>query len=242
MPVVSQGSLKPEYFADLKGFLNPDLSEDQGWADLSRAEIVATLSISKEEATSLLIEINSQLARTGKAWDSKESEHLDCPNADLLVLMLNKYPRIKDLGDPDTVGMDQVTSDFRDMDQDQVIAVINWCRRFFGIPGGGVFAELKPGSTFTHGGRIVQGDLDDSTTNAGTARSTQPTPPTPPKPPNVPSGAGKTVFNFAGGLTGRVDASGEFIKVRGQDYDPTSEEHRGFALKYGYDLKTGKKK
>lgn len=169
MPVVSQGSLKPAYFADLKKFLNPDLSEDQGWADLSRSEIVSTLQIKKEEAISLLIEINSQLARTGKAWDSKKSEHIDCSNANLLVLMLNKYPRIKDLGNPDSVGMEQVTSDFGDQDQDEVIKVINWCRRFFGIPGGGTFIELKPGSTFTHKGRMVQGDLNDSTTDAGTS-------------------------------------------------------------------------
>lgn len=205
MPVVSQGSLKPAYFAALEKLLKTET--DLSWASLSWSKIKFELDLeTKIEALKIVHEINVQLIDTEQAWylvRPGRYERYECPHKDLLISMFNDdYGRIKAFGDPETFGLEQIKTKYSNKDPKKVIEVVNWCRHF--IAGkDGVFIALN--ADVTVGGTITHGDkIDSTTTNAGASnmppahaaamnRVKNMPKPTPPKPPNVPSGAGKTI-------------------------------------------------
>lgn len=198
MPVVSYGALTPQFFETLKKELNPDPpTEDLKWADLSRAEIIATLGISKDKAVEILLEINSQLV-SGKAWVYIRPglyEEQECPNKDLLISMLNtNRPRFKDF-DNEKFKADDLVAEYGTDDLAEKIAVVNWCRSF--TANKGVFialqADVNTGVPFTM----------PSAHAAAMKRVANMPKPTPPTRPTPPSGTGGKTVNINHDIAGR---------------------------------------
>lgn len=241
MSVVSYGALTPQFFETLKKELNPDPpTEDLKWADLSRAEIIATLGISKDKAVEILLEINSQLV-SGKAWVYIRPglyEEQECPNKDLLISMLNtNRPRFKDF-DNEKFKADDLVAEYGTDDLAEKIAVVNWCRSF--TANKGVFialqADVNTGVPFTmpsaHAAAMKR-----------VANMPKPKSPTPPKPPTPPLTATDSSISTSGDMVGRIHAeNGVIITIGGELYNPKNPAHRKLASQKGYDPETGKKK
>lgn len=235
MPVVTRGVLTPQYFASLKKELNPDLpTEELMWADLSRAEIVTTLQISKVDAVKILLEINRQLV-DGEAWIFIRPglyEERECPDRDLLISMLNtNRPRFKDF-DNEKFKVDDLAAEYGATDLAEKIAVINWCRSF--IANKGVFialqADVNTGVPFT----MPPAHAAAMDRVANMPKPKAPTSPTP------PSDGTKTTVNVSGDLTGRMSVEdGVIMTIGGKPYDFKNPDHRKLAEQKGYNPDTG---